>query len=704
MARGKELETIINIKGKVDASVEKAFASVEKSAKGALKNLPKNAFNGAVNGLKMSVKALGAATAAAGAGLAAAGAAAVAFGADAVKAAASYDQAFRNMSTLVDETKVDLSQMSDDILKVSTETGIAAEDITNSVYSAISAGIAPEEAVEFAGKSAVLAAAGFTDIDTALSATAKTLNAYNMDATETDRIQKVLIQTQNLGITTVGELGQNLASVTPTAAAFGVTFEEVGASLAGMTAQGTPTAQATTQLNSLIAELGKSGTKAAKSLEQATKGTEYAGMSFAEMKEAGVDLGTIIGMIGDNAEQSGLSMVDMFSSIEAGKAALALNNSDFAGNLEAMGTDADVVGEAYDKVSGSYEHQLQVMQNAWQNFKIQVGQAILPYLTKLMQGAMPLLQGALEKALPMIESIVNTVMPVVSDLAEQLFPILSQIFDELMGKANDFIPQLISGAQEVAAVVFPVVQQIFTALQDTLIPIFQQIQPFLGEIAQKILEITPILGDVIALVMPVLGELYSSMIPNIMGAISGLLDIIKDVLSFIKNVFTGDWEAAWQNIVDLVEHIFSTFVNIMAAPINGAIALINKAIQCINNALGEITIPDWVPIFGGKTFKVNIPEIPFLAKGGTITSPTLAMVGEAGPETVVPHNNTPRSRALLAEAARGVYGNNSQNTYNITFAPNISGDNAGEIAELTMQKFKAFMAQYQRDNAREAWA
>ena len=79
------------------------------------------------------------------------------------------------------------------------------------------------------------------------------------------------------------------------------------------------------------------------------------------------------------------------------------------------------------------------------------------------------------------------------------------------------------------------------------------------------------------------------------------------------------------------------------------------------------------------------------------------MVGEAGPETVVPHNNTPRSRALLAEASRGVYGG-SQNTYNVTFAPQISGDNAGEIAELTMQKFKAFMAQYQRDNTREAFA
>ena len=55
----------------------------------------------------------------------------------------------------------------------------------------------------------------------------------------------------------------------------------------------------------------------------------------------------------------------------------------------------------------------------------------------------------------------------------------------------------------------------------------------------------------------------------------------------------------------------------------------------------SVKIPDFVPGFGGKTFGVNIPKIPYLAKGGIIDSPTLAMVGEAGKEAVVPlENNT----------------------------------------------------------------
>ena len=69
----------------------------------------------------------------------------------------------------------------------------------------------------------------------------------------------------------------------------------------------------------------------------------------------------------------------------------------------------------------------------------------------------------------------------------------------------------------------------------------------------------------------------------------------------------------------------------MKTPINAVIALINKAISGING-LG-LTIPDWVPVIGGKNFSINIPEIPMLAKGGFTSGVSIA--GEAGPEAVI---------------------------------------------------------------------
>ena len=213
-----------------------------------------------------------------------------------------YEQTIANASTLFGDTQVDVDNLNDKMLALSDSTGIAASELGTTLYNALSAGIPATEdmgeAMDFLTKSSELAKAGFTDVDTAVTTTAKILNSYKMDVSEADRVQKILMQTQNNGITTVGELGASLAQVTPTAAAMNVAFEQVGAALAGMTAQGTPTAQATTQLNSMFAELGKSGTIAQKALAEATKGTKYAGKSFQDLMKEGVPLNDVLDMMG----------------------------------------------------------------------------------------------------------------------------------------------------------------------------------------------------------------------------------------------------------------------------------------------------------------------------------------------------------------------------------------------------------------------
>jgi hypothetical protein len=71
--------------------------------------------------------------------------------------------------------------------------------------------------------------------------------------------------------------------------------------------------------------------------------------------------------------------------------------------------------------------------------------------------------------------------------------------------------------------------------------------------------------------------------------------------------------------------------------------LFNGIASIWNNTVGKLSfkIPGWVPGLGGKGFEV--PKIPELAMGGIVNSPTLALIGEAGPEAVVPLNgsNTP---------------------------------------------------------------
>ena len=367
----------------------------------------------------------------------------------------AFEQSLANASTLIDTNVTDMDALKGKILDLSDSTGLAADELNNALYSALSAGIPAtedmSEALSFLESSAKLAKSGFTDIDTAVEASAKVLNAYRMGTEETDRVQKVMMQTQNLGIVTVGELGSVLAQVTPTAAAFGVSFEQVGASLATMTAQGTPAAQATTQLNGILSELGKSGTAASKNLAAAAENSEYAGMSFQQMMEQGVPLNEILDMMSDYAEENGKSLLDMFSSVEAGRGALSIageSSGIFAENLAAMSTESDVVGEALEKVADTSGAKFEKLMNSLKNTAIRLFEAFSPVIDELL----PILTDLLEELTPILEPVVDIVVA----LAKAIMAVL--------GPAIQFITPLLEALAEVAEKVAGAVEEVVSKI------------------------------------------------------------------------------------------------------------------------------------------------------------------------------------------------------------------------------------------------
>lgn len=145
-------------------------------------------------------------------------------------------------------------------------------------------------------------------------------------------------------------------------------------------------------------------------------------------------------------------------------------------------------------------------------------------------------------------------------------------------------------------------------------------------------------GNAIAAIgekFPVLGAFLTGWWQSIQAAVENVKAIFQNIIEFIDNVFSGNWSAAWQNIVNIFGNLFGMIVNLAKAPINGVISAINWVLSKINSI--SVTIPDWVPGVGGKPLGFNIPTIPQLAEGGVATSPTLAEIGEGGePEAVMP--------------------------------------------------------------------
>lgn len=133
-----------------------------------------------------------------------------------------------------------------------------------------------------------------------------------------------------------------------------------------------------------------------------------------------------------------------------------------------------------------------------------------------------------------------------------------------------------------------------------------------------------------------------------------------------RNFFIKMWEGIKKigsSVADFIGGVFERKINIVKGIINSVISLINGAIGAINKL--KIDIPDWVPKYGGSSFGVNIPKIPTLAEGGVIDKATLAMVGEAGKEVVMPLENNTQWIDKLAEKISAKSGSQS-NTYNIT--------------------------------------
>lgn len=298
----------------------------------------------------------------------------VAGGAASVKLATTFEDSLAKVSTIADESEVSMSAMSDSIMDLSNQTGIGAADIAEATYQAISAGRSTAESVGFVEQSSKLAAAGFTDVTTSVDTLTTILNAYGLSADETMRISDKLITTQNKGKTTVAQLGQSLGSVIPTAAAFGVNLDNVMASYVSMTKAGISTAEATTYLNGMINQLGKSGTDASDILKEKT------GKSFHQLMDEGWNLSDVLKVVVDAADESGLELADMFGNVRAGKAAMNLAKDgaqEFNAALVALDESAGATGIAFEKVNNTTSKKFTRAMNRVKNSGIEAGQAIL---------------------------------------------------------------------------------------------------------------------------------------------------------------------------------------------------------------------------------------------------------------------------------------------------------------------------------------
>ena len=133
-------------------------------------------------------------------------------------------------------------------------------------------------------------------------------------------------------------------------------------------------------------------------------------------------------------------------------------------------------------------------------------------------------------------------------------------------------------------------------------------------------------------------------------AIKPVFETVRDFLTGALDSLKGKWDKIWNGMGDTVKLVWDG----IKGYINLWIEALNFLIRGANQI--NIKVPNWVRVVGGKGFNFNIPEIPKLASGGIVRSPTLAMIGERGPEAVVPLSGSNRPGGVTINILGPTYG------------------------------------------------
>lgn len=262
---------------------------------------------------------------------------------------------------------------------------------------------------------------------------------------------------------------------------------------------------------------------------------------------------------------------------------------------------------------------------------------LIPVIVELADAAMPPLMDMIEQILPVMLNLVQEIMPFLSDLISAVLPIMIHILIMIMPYLSEIISTVLPIMVELLKILTPVLDMIFTILSPLLQLVLSLITPLLSIINDILTPIIKLLDSLIKGRLSILVSVLEDIAKVVTGVFKTALDVImfeidtviyifQDFIDFISKIFAGDWEAAWNDVVNTFSIIFGGIVDVAKVPINAIIKMLNSAIDGIN----KIKIPDWVPGLGGKN--LNLQKIPLLAKGGVADEDGMAMVGEAGPE------------------------------------------------------------------------
>lgn len=494
----------------------------------------------------------------------------------AIRNGSVYETSLAKVGTIADLGKLSIQKLGSQITDMSNTMGIAATDIAEATYQAISAGQDTANAVEFAGQAAKLATAGFTSTTSAVDILTTALNAYGLSADQATHVSDVLLTTQNLGKTSVDELSSSMGKVIPLAAAYNVSVENLSSGLAVMTANGIATAEATTYTKSMLNELGDTGSSVGKILQQQT------GKSFAQLSADGKSLGDVLQVLYDSVGDDGTAFAGLWSSVEAGTGALSLVSGGadkFNGVLGQMVDSAGATETAYATMTDTFQHSMDSLQTTAENLSIDLFEAMEPGLKEAANWGTDCLNtltsalneggpaAMLDAASGILENLTAGVVQKIPGLASAATQVITKLVQYLTDHQDEIFDAGIQLLEQLIIGITDNLPQLITAAAELIAKFSAALISHLPDLLNCGAALLTTLVDGILRSIENLGEAALACIAKLTGVWDGSMDewghIGENIVTGLLNGITGMWDTLVSTVKGKVNGMVSTVKNVL---------------------------------------------------------------------------------------------------------------------------------------------
>ena len=361
-----------------------------------------------------------------------------------IKMALDFESSMTKIQTLVGATAEQMNQYAAGVKNISTETAIAQKDLADGLFFITSAGLQGEEALSALEVSAKASAMGMGEMDSIANALTSVMTAYADENMTAARAGDLLHETLKQGKFDAGQFMDKLGSVIPVAAAAGISMEELGAASATMSKLSGDAAGTLTSMKGLMMALLKPSEQQKEILDGLGLSTDELG----QMMDNSL-MGTLEFLF-KNLEGNNEELLTMFGNSKAVVGALStmgLQADTYAQVLDGMNNSQGNINDGMEILENTAGHKLKKAFTELQNVGIELGNILLPVVTKIAKGFSKFM-----KFFTGLDSTTKKTIVAIGLLAAAIGPVISIVgslvtaFGALMSPVALVVAAIVGGA------------------------------------------------------------------------------------------------------------------------------------------------------------------------------------------------------------------------------------------------------------------